>query len=85
MHAELRHARSIFEKYDVDKDGYLDHSEVYPMMQDTYKNLGQHFNPSQDDVNHYISMMDTAGNDHVSKEEYETFVLRALAKRHIKL
>ena len=82
---ELRHAKTIFEKYDIDKDGFLDHNEVEPMMRDTYKNLGQHFNPSKDDVQHYISMMDVAGNDRVSQEEYETFVLRALAKRHIKL
>jgi len=82
---ELKHAKTIFEKYDVDKDGYLDHSEVEPMMKDTYKNLGQYFNPSRDDVSHYISMMDVEGNDRVSQEEYETFVLRALAKRHIKL
>jgi len=71
---ELKHAKTIFEKYDIDKDGFLDHSEVEPMMRDTYKNLGQYFNPSKDDVQHYISMMDVAGNDRVSQEEYETFV-----------
>lgn len=85
VEGELKHARSIFEKYDIDRNGHLEYYEVEPMMRDTYANLGQYFNPSNDDINHYISMMDTGSDGRISLFDYESFVLKALANRNIKL
>lgn len=33
---EINHARSIFEKYDKDRNGYLDRYEIRPILIDTY-------------------------------------------------
>lgn len=82
---ELRQARTIFEKYDLDKGGYLEQAEVRPMMIDTYKAINGNYNPSPSDVQQYIDMMDTDDDGKISLSEYEVFVLKALKNRNIKL
>ncbi len=80
---ELRHARSIFEKYDVNRDGVLDAPEIRTIMQDTYEMLGMKFNPTEADVQKYIEMMDKNADGNISVNEYEIFVLKALKKRQL--
>lgn len=82
---ELRQARTIFQKYDLDKSGHLGNSEVRPMMIDTYKAINNNYNPSPADVQKYIDMMDGDDDGQISLEEYEIFVLKALKNRNIKL
>lgn len=80
---EINHARSIFEKYDRDRNGYLDRYEIRPILIDTYQTLGYDFNPSQDDIDRYIEMMDSNGDGSISIFEFELFVLQALENRNI--
>jgi len=82
---ELKHAREIFLKYDTDGSHRLTAVEVKPMMIDTYKAMGQEFNPTDEDVRRYIKMMDTSGDGEVSLEEYEIFVLKSLKSRNIEI
>ena len=82
---EQKHARRIFEKYDTDKSGYIEASEVIPILKDTYKILEREFDPSPNDVAKYIEMMDTDHNGKISLLEYEVFLLQALDLRNIKL
>lgn len=83
--AELQHAQKVFEKYDINRDGYLDFDEVTPMLKDTYAVMGNNYQPSSNDTWKYIEMMDTDGDKRISLEEYEVFVLKALANRGINL
>ena len=75
--AELQHAQKVFEKYDINRDGYLDFDEVTPMLRDTYTVMGNNYQPSKSDTQKYIEMMDTDGDSKISLEEYEVFVLKA--------
>lgn len=83
--AELQHAQKVFEKYDLNRDGFLDFDEVTPMLKDTYTVMGNNYQPSKSDTLKYIEMMDTDLDGKISLEEYEVFVLKALANRGIKL
>ena len=83
IESELKHARSIFEKYDVNRDGVLDAEEIRRIMQDTYELLGMKFNPTAADVQKYIEMMDKNSDGNISINEYEIFVLKALKKRQL--
>lgn len=83
IETDLRHARSIFEKYDANKDGSLDASEIRLIIQDTYDMLNLKLNPTDADVRKYIEMMDKNSDGKISLYEYEIFVLKALRKRQI--
>jgi len=85
IETDLRHARSIFEKYDVNRDGVLDGSEIRQILKDTYQMLGLKFDPTEADIQKYIEMMDKNSDGSISLVEYEVFVLRALKKRHINI
>lgn len=80
---ELSQARTLFLKYDSDGSHRLTKEEVRPMMVDTYKQMGQEFNPTDQEVIDYIRMMDVSGDDEVTLEEYEIFVLNALKQRNM--
>lgn len=85
IETDLRHARSIFEKYDINKDGSLDGSEIRLIIQDTYNMLNLKLNPTDADIQKYIEMMDKNSDGKISLYEYEIFVLNALKKRHIEI
>lgn len=82
---ELRNARSLFQKYDVDGSGQLGPAEIRPMMVDTYKALNSNFEPTANDVQKYIQMMDEDNSGEVSLAEYEVFILKALKNRNMSL
>lgn len=85
VEAELLHAKKVFEKYDLNRNGFLEFDEVTPMLKDTYKVMGNNYQPSRSDTLKYIEMMDTDGDERISLEEYEVFVLKALQNRGINL
>jgi len=70
---QLRLAYSIFEKYDVDRNGFIEQHEVIPILVDTYKIMGVKFSPTKNDVREYIEMMDTDKNGKISMDELEVF------------
>lgn len=82
---EIKHAHTIFSKYDTNQNGFLEYDEVVPILIDTYKMLKMNFNPSHYDTTKYIEMMDTDRDGRISKDEYELFVLKALKSRGISL
>lgn len=63
---ELRHAKTIFEKYDTDHSGNLGSDEIRPMMVDTYKALNSNYDPTDKEVKEYIDMIDKDGDGEIS-------------------
>lgn len=47
-------ARRLFEQFDKDKSGYLTESEVPFIIIETYKEMGQTFIPTKDDVDSWV-------------------------------
>ena len=54
----LEQARRMFMKYDKDGSGGIDQKELRSMMVDTYQTMGIDFQPTQMDINSYMSMVD---------------------------
>jgi Ca2+-binding EF-hand superfamily protein len=52
-------ARRLFLKFDEDKSGYLTEEEIPYILQETYREMGQNFNPSREDVQSYMRMVDS--------------------------
>lgn len=80
---ELSRAKKLFKKYDVNKSGYLERSEITAMMRDSYKAMRKAFNPSEAQIDQFIKMMDTSNNHMISLDEYEVHILRSLQKRNL--
>lgn len=78
---ELRNAVKLFNKYDRNQSGYLEEHEVPQILIDTYKAMGESYEPSEFDVKNYIKMMDFDGDGRISRYEYEIFLLKALEER----
>ena len=82
---ELKSAQTLFQKYDINKNGYLEFFEIPQILIDTYAAMGKDYKPTDDDVSQYIEMMDLDKDGKISNTEYDIFVLRALESRGIKL
>lgn len=83
VNRELEKANFIFSRYDRDKDGYLDKSDLRRMISDTYSHLEGDFEPSEEDLDAYLEIIQTKREGFVSKEEYEIYMLLALKNRYI--
>jgi Ca2+-binding EF-hand superfamily protein len=83
VNRELENAEKVFNKFDSDKDGYLNKSDLKRMIMETYANLKSSYNPSDEEIMQYFGILHTKREDHVSKEEYEIYVLTSLKNRHI--
>ncbi len=53
------------------------------MMVDTYSAMNVQFQPSQNDINTYMNMVDTNKDGIISLEEYEQLVLNSLKAKGI--
>lgn len=82
---ELKSALTLFQKYDINKNGYLEFFEIPQILIDTYAAMGKEYKPTDEDVQQYIDMMDLDQDGKISNTEYEIFVLKALESRGIKL
>lgn len=78
---ELARARQLFRKYDTNRSGYLERHEIVPMMKDSYKLLRKNFEPTNEDVEQYMRLIDTSHDNRISLEEYELYILRSLQNR----
>lgn len=47
-------ARRLFQKFDKDRSGYLTEEEIPGILIETYKEMGQSFNPTRDDVRSWV-------------------------------
>lgn len=82
---ELQSALTLFQRYDVNRNGYLEPFEVPQILIDTYTAMGRECQPTEEDVQQYIEMMDLDEDGKISSTEYDIFVLKALEARGIKL
>jgi Ca2+-binding EF-hand superfamily protein len=73
----------VFDSYDRNRNGYIDRGEVPSLIKDTYQGIGVMMQPSQQDVESYLSSADASGNGGVSRSEFKMFVLQSLAQRGI--
>jgi len=77
--------RRVFDKYDQDRNGFIDDGELKILMEETYKILGANKVINSSDIQSYLSLVDTNKDGKVSYPEYEDIVVRALAKINVKL
>jgi len=77
--------KRVFDKYDLNRDGFIDPQELKVLMEATYNYLGVAKNITSSDVQSYLTMVDSNRDGKISFTEYETIVVRCLAKHNIKL
>lgn len=63
---------ATFQKYDVDKNGILEKTEVLPMLQDAVRFLGKSYKVDEFDVQEFIKMADANKNRKLEKKEIYT-------------
>ena len=67
---QLRQAiDAIFSKYDTDKSGTLEGSEIFSLISDAFKSLGRNRQVKEDEVNQFIKAIDKNGDAKISKVE----------------
>ena len=64
--------------FDKDESGFLTEDEIPFIIEETYKELGQNYKPSRDDVKSYMKMVDSDGDGRISLAEFEEIILRSL-------
>ena len=64
--------------FDKDQNGELTEDEIPFIIQETYREMGQNYQPSKEDVRSYMKMVDTNGDGKVSLNEFEEIILRSL-------
>lgn len=71
-------ARRLFKMFDKDESGHLTEDEIPFIIEETYKEMGQNYKPSRDDVKSYMKLVDTDGDGKISLPEFEEIILRSL-------
>ncbi len=67
---QLRQAiDAIFSKYDSDKSGTLQGSEIFSLISDAFKSLGRNRQVKEEEVNQFIKAIDKNGDSKISKAE----------------
>ena len=79
------HIRRVFDKYDTNKDGYIDEQELKGLMAATFGYLGLNRMVVPSDIKSFLDLVDVNKDKLVSFEEYESVVVRGLSKYNIKL
>lgn len=85
MKENLDQAETIFKKYDIDWDGYLNKKEVLNLVNDTYKLLNKQNQISSMELDQYIDLMDKDKDGKISEYDYNMHILESLNKRDIHL
>jgi len=81
---KLDQIRRVFDKFDEDKNGFIDEDELKNLMEETYRILGVNRTISNEDVHSYFSLIDNDRDGRISYPEYETIVTKALARINVK-
>ena len=66
--------------FDKDRSGYLTEDEIPGILIETYKEMGQSFNPTKDDIRSWMQMSDANRDGRVSLDEFEHLVITSLLK-----
>lgn len=77
--------KRLFKKFDKDNSGYLTEEEIPFMLEQTYKEVGQTYKPTKEDVKSYMRMVDKNSDGKVSLDEFEEIVLLSLQKAGIEI
>eukprot|EP00919_Chromeraceae_sp_WS-2016_P058242 GHVR01138395.1.p1 GENE.GHVR01138395.1~~GHVR01138395.1.p1 ORF type:complete len:157 (+),score=16.94 GHVR01138395.1:1317-1787(+) len=70
--------RRLFAMFDKDNSGFLTEEEIPFILEETYKEMGQTYQPTHEDIESYMRMVDTNRDGKVSLEEFEEIVLKSL-------
>jgi Ca2+-binding EF-hand superfamily protein len=60
---------TIFRKYDIDKSGTLDFTEVKTVVNDAFRNSGCPRNITEEDIKKFVSSVDANSDGSISQEE----------------
>jgi Ca2+-binding EF-hand superfamily protein len=82
--AMISQIRRVFDKFDEDKNGFIDERELKKLMEETYRILGLKKEVTYSDIQSYLSLVDTNRDGLISYPEYEEIVTRALAKINVR-
>jgi Ca2+-binding EF-hand superfamily protein len=82
--AMISQIRRVFDKFDEDKNGFIDERELKKLMEETYRILGLKKEVSYYDVQSYLSLVDTNRDGLISYPEYEEIVTKALARINVR-
>jgi len=82
--AMISQIRRVFDKFDEDKNGYIDERELKLLMEETYRILGLKKEVSYYDIQSYLDLVDLNRDGLISYPEYEEIVTRALAKINVR-
>lgn len=75
--------KRVFDKFDTDKNGLIDQTELKFLMEETYRHLGINRNVTSNDIQSYLRYADQNKDGFVSYSEYESIVIKALARHNI--
>lgn len=81
----LEQAESLFKKYDLDQDGFLNREEVRYLVHDTYRLLNKDLEITSAELDQYLQLMDLDGDGRISEFDYNMHILESLKKRDIHL
>lgn len=71
-------AKRLFEFYNKDQTGVIADYEISSMMSDVYKSIGKQFNPSAEDIQQYIKVVDGDKDGRVTLRDLENLLVRYL-------
>ena len=71
-------AKRLFDLYDKDRSTQIEQYEITPMLQDTYRYMNKAFNPSKNDIDSYMKVLDRNGDGRVTLSDVENLVIRYL-------
>jgi len=63
-------ARLLFEKYDTDKNGVIDESEMKAILEDSYRQMGIPKVFTKEELDIFFEMTDSNRDGLISLEEY---------------
>ncbi|EGR28001.1 hypothetical protein IMG5_185030 [Ichthyophthirius multifiliis] len=85
-HDQEEKARRLFNKYDIDKGGFLEQNEIILLIKDTYNEMKlTNYQPTQEDLRVWLLMADSNTDGRISLEEYENIVIKSLRNAGIKI
>ena len=75
---QVRQVRALLDSFDPQNKGHIPTSSVESIIKETYKLMGMEMEPTPEDIQSYIRMLDYAVKGVVQKDEFEDLVIRAL-------
>lgn len=71
-------AKLLFEKYDTDRNGFIDESEMKSILEDSYRQMGIPKVFTKEELDIFFEMTDADRDGKISLEEYQAVLKRTL-------